>query len=218
MTTHNKLCVFGLLIVVCASASAQWKYETTKDTLTDKALAVATLQSTAKFNLGVPQAAGADASIRLRPRTQGTQRTTDVLITASKGLIPGNRTVQIKFDDAETVSFDLYGTSYRPSNTVFLRYYGKIDGCTPGEMGPARPGESSLDWIKRYTDRREACEMDDKKLVKRISEASRIRLALTLEPEGERVFEFKPQGLQWEQPNNDSNTKQVSSPPQTARK
>jgi hypothetical protein len=130
--------------IASPAAVAQWKYETTKDALADVGRTVATLSSPTKFQLGFPYQGGTTGWLNLRQKDNGNGQFTQAVFFISRGQIVEDDSIVIRFDDAETVSFDTAGASDGSTRHAFLRFPGVIVGCTPQEVGRSEPRRVDL--------------------------------------------------------------------------
>jgi hypothetical protein len=167
-----------LIAVVAAfisvSASAQWKYESTKDPMTDRVDRSATLPSATKVQLPFPYAGGTTAFIHIQPGDDGDSESS-VVVGLDKGQILKDEGVDVRLDDGAIISFRASGAASGSTKIAFLRFPGERKDCS------------------------DACSVTSAELIDGMAKSKRMKLQLTVYDHGAKVFEFKPQGLKWAQ-------------------
>jgi len=176
-----KRIILVIAALACATAFAQWKYDSKKDAMTGSVESRATLNSANKLQLPFPYSGGSGGYLSVRPDMDTTPPGTDVMIGATKGQVLSHRDAEIKFDDEPLIQFALIGLEGGSSNGAFLRFPGYVHDCAPDST--ATPPV--------------VCEITSDLLVKKMKAAKKMKVQIVFYDYGPGVFEFKPQGLKW---------------------
>ena len=153
-------------------AYCQWKYEKSKDKMTDKVTVIASLPSPTSVQLGFPYGA---IKAWLIIEHHGGETPDDVKLYVSKGQLLKREGLTFRFDDAPPLSFETVGTASGSSNALYV--YAPFARHLNAETGKWEDGGGPLTDL--------------------ISESKRVRVQATFYNHGSEVFEFKPQGLKW---------------------
>jgi hypothetical protein len=154
----NLMAITATAALLAMPASAQWRYETEKNPMTDQVDRWANLASTNRQNLSFPYHGGTRARIILRMR----KGQLAVMLDIDRGQLLCHDTceVMVRFDDKPAVEFEASPPADYSNDTLFLRM--------------------------------------NSTFIKQLREAKRVRIELPFFQEGTRLFEFKPQGLKWQ--------------------
>lgn len=108
-----------ILLVLSATASAQWTYRTTEDKMRDTKAKFAELKSGNKAQLGFPYRGGSTLQLILR---KDRDAETDVVFVLDRGQLPchSNCKIAAKFDDDEVSNWEGTGPASSSSDALFV--------------------------------------------------------------------------------------------------
>lgn len=123
----KRLCIAVLMIAAAGAASADWRYGSDTDKMTDKKTSWANIESNNSLSLEFPYAGKNYGTIYVR---QHPKSGLNVMVSVDKGQILCHSysrcSVTVRFDEGKPIAFSGVGPSDHSSDTVFLQNEAKF--------------------------------------------------------------------------------------------
>lgn len=174
-----------LIAALCLSAPAfsQWKYDRSRDKLTDEESYSAILTSRNRVELAFPYRGGSALAIVMRKVGQSSFG----YIQLNRGTIAG-RTMLVRFDNEHPVT--VYLSVGNDGDRSYAHINEAHDGAWCGTTVDSK--EAAND---QRADPLKVCPLTTPILAQRLAASKRVRVQVTIYGAGDHVFEFDPQGL-----------------------